>query len=116
MCCVSLWDATESENPVTDSFVVRSNGNGFYVGPQNPTPLHSEDTALTNMAAAVNNLSLTQRTFDVKESLEWLLGPEEDTLQCDDKLAIRERRFDLLLWLLNLEPRLGNYGGDPQPG
>lgn len=103
----------ESENPVTDSFVVRSNGNGFYVGPQNPTPLHGEETAITHVAAAVNNLSLTQRTFDVRESLEWLLGPEEDTLHSDDKLAIRERRFDLLLWLLNLEPRLGHYGGDP---
>lgn len=101
---------------MTDPFVVRSNS--FYAGPLKPTPLHSEDLAKTNMvSAAVNNLSLTN-TLDVKESLEWLLGPEEDaTLQCEDKLAVRERRFDLLLWLLNLEPRLGNYGGgDPQPG
>ncbi len=101
---------------MTDSFVVRSNS--FYAGALNPTPLHSEDPAKTTLVSAAVNSSLTQNTLDVKESLEWLLGTEEDAhLPSEEKLAKRERRFDLLLWLMNLEPRLGNYGGgDPQPG
>jgi hypothetical protein len=102
---------------VTDPFVVRSSN--FYAGVPAQTPLHGEDLAKTNsVSAPVNNFVLTQKTLDVKESLEWLLGPEEEQLHCDEKLAVRERRFDLLLWLLNLEPRLGNYGGggDPLPG
>ncbi|HEY9677129.1 MAG TPA: hypothetical protein V6C76_03935 [Drouetiella sp.] len=96
---------------MSDAFVARANN--FFVGPQGQ--LSGEDQSKTNpVAAAVTNLSLTQRTFDVKESLEWLLGPEEEHLHTEEKSAIRERRFDLLLWLLNLEPRLGHYGGDPQ--
>lgn len=105
---------TESEKLVTDAFVAKSSS--FYAGPLKVTPLHGEDVAKAALANATVNVSMAPK-LDAKESLEWLLGTEEDAhLPTDEKLAKRERRFDLLIWLLNLEPRLGNYGGDPQPG
>lgn len=64
------------------------------------------------MAAGSNSPST--RHLDLRESLEWLLGaaPEQEDLDipADEKSARRNRRMDLLLWILNLEPRLAPYG------
>lgn len=51
--------------------------------------------------------------LNLRDALDWLLGSnshDDDGLSLDDKTARRNRRMDLLLWLLNLEPRLAPYG------
>ncbi len=62
-----------------------------------------------------NSLKLSfNPSLDLRESLELLIGAEEEhMLPTDERLVRRERRFDLLVWLLNLEPRLGPYGHEP---
>jgi len=53
-------------------------------------------------------------TFDLRESLDWLLraDADEEIISPEEGTIRRERRFELLLWLLHLEPRLGPY---PEP-
>lgn len=64
--------------------------------------------------AANQAASYGSRHLDVRESLEWLLGPAPDHEELDmapeEKSALKDRRMDLLLWILNLEPRLAPYG------
>jgi hypothetical protein len=49
--------------------------------------------------------------INLREALEWLLGsPQDDQFSHEDKAARRNRRMELLVWLLNLEPRLAPYG------
>jgi hypothetical protein len=59
------------------------------------------------------NAAGTGHHLNLREALEWLLGSphnEDDHLTHEDKAARRNRRMELLLWLLNLEPRLAPYG------
>ncbi|MCA9805639.1 MAG: hypothetical protein KC777_26895 [Cyanobacteria bacterium HKST-UBA02] len=52
------------------------------------------------------------REIDLKEALEWLLGsPENHDLEMseNERRARKERRLDLLIWLMNLELRLSPY-------
>jgi hypothetical protein len=50
----------------------------------------------------------------LRDALEWLLGPatnpEDDHMSHEEKNARSNRRMELLMWLLNLEPRLAPYG------
>jgi len=98
---------------VTDSFAAR--GNSFQQGASldwNDNNFEPSPTSNTPMAAGNN--SPATRHLDLRESLEWLLGatPEHEDLDmpADEKSARRNRRMDLLLWILNLEPRLAPYG------
>jgi hypothetical protein len=105
--CVAA--ATEREFFVVDSFV--ANNNGFNSAAANA----AEDEHASQHNYVDANMSF-HPTLDVKESLEWLLGAEEESLLPNDERVIRrERRVDLLVWLLNLnlEPRLGPYGAEP---
>lgn len=53
------------------------------------------------------------REINLREALEWLLGSPEagiDMQLSDEERANRkERRMDLLIWLMNLELRLSPY-------
>lgn len=52
------------------------------------------------------------REINLREALEWLLGsPEthEVLLSDEEKERRKERRMDLLIWLMNLELRLSPY-------
>jgi hypothetical protein len=56
------------------------------------------------------NDPLKTKQLDLKESLEWLLGSDDDfSLPQEERSMRRERRFELLLWILNLELRLNPY-------
>ena len=93
---------------MVDSFV--ANTSGFNSAASNGA---NEHEGQHNYVEATVNMSF-QPSLDVKESLEWLLGAEDESLlPTDERLIRRERRVDLLVWLLNLnlEPRLGPYGG-----
>ncbi len=53
-------------------------------------------------------------SLNLRDALEWLLGPttnpEDDHMSHEEKNARSNRRMELLMWLLNLEPRLAPYG------
>lgn len=57
------------------------------------------------------------RNINLKDALEWLLGTtgsdEEHALTEDERAARKERRVELLVWLMNLEPRLSPYSSEP---
>ena len=96
---------------MVDSFV--ANTNGFTSAAAKTA--EDEQASQHNYVEALPNMSFQPR-LEVKESLEWLLGAEEESLlPNDERLIRRERRVDLLVWLLNLnlEPRLGPYGAEP---
>ena len=50
--------------------------------------------------------------IDLKEAFDWLIGngpgPIEGVEESDD--SVKQRRLDLLMWLMNLELRLSPYG------
>lgn len=52
--------------------------------------------------------------MNLRDALEWLLGsatnPEDDHMSHEEKSARSNRRMELIMWLLNLEPRLAPYG------
>lgn len=53
------------------------------------------------------------RPLNLRDALEWLLGAppsEDDVLSQEERASRRNRRMELLVWLLNLEPRLAPYG------
>ncbi len=54
-----------------------------------------------------------ERNINLKDALEWLLGThtadEEHVLSDEERIARKERRVELLVWLMNLEPRLSPY-------
>jgi hypothetical protein len=99
-----VWSLAERESQVVDSFVAKSNG-------FNSVPV--QEYGSQHNYVETDALSFEPR-MDMKESLELILGAEdENRLPSDERLVRRERRFDLLVWLLNLnlDPRLGPYGG-----
>jgi hypothetical protein len=53
------------------------------------------------------------KEINLREALEWLLGsPEphqEVQLSDEEKESRKERRMDLLMWIMNLEMRLSPY-------
>jgi len=53
-------------------------------------------------------------SLNLRDALEWLLGaatnPEDDHMSHEEKSARSNRRMELMMWLLNLEPRLAPYG------
>lgn len=53
------------------------------------------------------------RNINLKDALEWLLGThgsdEDHILSDEERVARKERRVELLVWLMNLEPRLSPY-------
>lgn len=53
-------------------------------------------------------------SLNLRDALEWLLGsttnPEDDHMSHEEKNARSNRRMELIMWLLNLEPRLAPYG------
>ncbi len=53
------------------------------------------------------------RNINLRDALEWLLGnhaaDEEHSLTEEERSARKERRTELLVWLMNLEPRLSPY-------
>jgi len=53
-------------------------------------------------------------SMNLRDALEWLLGsatnPEDDHMSHEEKSARSNRRMELIMWLLNLEPRLAPYG------
>ena len=51
------------------------------------------------------------KEINLREALEWLLGsPDPDEQYSEEEKAIRrERRLDLLMWIMNLEVRLSAY-------
>jgi hypothetical protein len=96
---------------VVDSLVANSNGFNSAAN-----AAEGEQASRNYVVEAGANMSFHPRRLEVKESLEWLLGAEEESLlPNDERLIRRERRTDLLVWLLNLnlEPRLGPYGAEP---
>ena len=60
------------------------------------------------------SLAEPPREINLREALEWLLGssdaPEMHQLTEEEKLSRKERRMELLIWLMNLELRLSPYG------
>jgi hypothetical protein len=101
---------------VTDSIIASTNsffaGNNDQEREQTSLERHSHSAASRVNAAAASNPH--HKPLNLREALEWLLGsapnPEEDDLSHEDKTARSNRRMELLLWLLNLEPRLAPYG------
>lgn len=55
------------------------------------------------------------RNINLRDAIEWLLGnqnhasDEEHSLTDEERSARKERRKELLVWLMNLEPRLSPY-------
>jgi hypothetical protein len=88
----------------------------------NPFCLPGEPDQEKSKTEAKSNESAHPRTgvagntvphLNLREALEWLLGAphtHDDDLSHEEKAARRNRRMELLLWLLNLEPRLAPYG------
>ena len=92
----------ESENLVTDSLIVQGNSYTPNTGAALSESASSSVVSHTNAEPS--------KVLDLRESLEWLLGSDGDIgLSHEKKSANRERRVDLLIWLLNLESRLGPY-------
>lgn len=98
---------------MTDSITVKSNAFAAYSQNEEQTnfePPHSD----ANQNARVQNTAAPGHHLNLREALEWLLGThahhEEEKIPHDEKEARRNRRMDLLMWLLNLEPRLAPYG------
>lgn len=50
------------------------------------------------------------REINLRDALDWLLGSDVDgTLPAEEQTVRKERRVDLLIWLMNLELRLSPY-------
>lgn len=53
------------------------------------------------------------KELNLREALEWLLGSAEPTTESnlteEEKANRKERRMDLLMWIMNLELRLSPY-------
>ena len=50
------------------------------------------------------------REINLRDALDWLLGSDVDgNLPLEEQTVRKERRVDLLIWLMNLELRLSPY-------
>ncbi|MBZ0187047.1 MAG: hypothetical protein K8F91_12440 [Candidatus Obscuribacterales bacterium] len=68
-----------------------------------------------NPADSLDHAQKNEREVDLREALEWLLGPADSpdpAISASELMERKERRLDLLIWLMNLELRLSPYG-DP---
>jgi hypothetical protein len=95
---------------VSDSTVARSNQ--FHLTGNQQTDFEPQADGSSNRLQASQNQT-PHHHLNLRDALDWLLGGvhhDEEELSQDDKTARRHRRMDLLMWLLNLEPRLAPYG------
>jgi hypothetical protein len=96
---------------LSDSTIARSNAFCVTSNQQEQTnfePTHHDGSGVRSSGAAQPSHPL-----HLRDALEWLLGSQphpEDALSHEEKTARQTRRTDLLIWLLNLEPRLAPYG------
>ena len=91
----------------------------FFFSP-NAQPGTTQQWQTTARAAAITSTEETEGTqtsaeVNLRDALDWLLGAESEEsnevpLSAEDRQEIRNRRTDLLIWLMNLEQRLSPYG------
>ncbi|HEY9776024.1 MAG TPA: hypothetical protein V6C81_19835 [Planktothrix sp.] len=98
---------------MTDSIFASTNA--FFAGsPNNNNDDDREQTSFEPQGSGLLSRATGGHHLNLRDALEWLLGsapnPEDEELSHEEKAARSNRRMDLLMWLLNLEPRLAPYG------
>lgn len=98
---------------MTDSIFASTNA--FFAGNNNnKNDDEREQTTFEPQGAGILARASGGHHLNLRDALEWLLGsapgPDDEELSHEDKAARSNRRMELLLWLLNLEPRLAPYG------
>ncbi len=86
----------------------------FLVSQSNSAGLSASDWQTESFAPQrQSEQSDSSREINLREALEWLLGSPEAIndmhLSDEEKSTRKERRVDLLIWLMNLELRLSPY-------
>lgn len=80
--------------------------------PNNVAALPASDT-WQNESYKAQPESPEAKEINLREALEWLLGNSEPhqemQLTEEEKANRKERRMDLLMWIMNLEMRLSPY-------
>ncbi len=88
---------------MTDFLVSQSNSAGF----------SASDWQSESYAHQRSSESESAREINLREALEWLLGSPDACIDAhlsdEEKANRKERRMDLLIWLMNLELRLSPY-------
>jgi hypothetical protein len=84
------------------------------VSQNNAAPLPASDNwQKESYMTHLKTIDEPAKEINLREALEWLLGSPEashDVHLSDEERATRkERRMDLLMWLMNLELRLSPY-------
>ncbi len=57
---------------------------------------------------AYSRPDLHEAEIDLSGAFDWLISPETE-VTVEPEESVRERRLDLLIWLMNLELRLSPY-------
>jgi hypothetical protein len=95
---------------VTDS--IFASANSFFANNANND--EREQNSFEPPSNGILARSSSTNHLNLRDALEWLLGsapnPGDEELSHEDKAARSHRRMELLIWLLNLEPRLAPYG------
>jgi len=85
------------------------------VSPNNAAQLPAADSWQKESYTAphLKQVEEPNKEINLREALEWLLGNPEVTqevqLSEEERASRKERRMDLLMWLMNLELRLSPY-------
>ncbi len=100
---------------MSDSIIARSNAFYATTGSQKHEQTNFDPQHTDGHHVRQSNAGSTGHQLNLRDALEWLLGShapkdEEGALSHEEKAARRNRRMELLMWLLNLEPRLTPYG------
>jgi hypothetical protein len=72
-----------------------------------------KESYTTHLIAHPEVSAESSKEINLREALEWLLGSPEPNhdlqLSEEERASRKERRLDLLMWIMNLEVRLTPY-------